>query len=242
VPHPAGERLPPRLQLEVVELRDPVSVGHLDQLQVAADLLEPSQCLLHVLLLDHCRHLNPHPCRSLRDNGIPEPVTKTPSRARRVELQDENGDEAEGRRQHHRLHWRVHAPLLILVPHGEISSRCLRLPLPDRLPWLSPSSPTGRAVTAQGHPRAIFKRAVKRGNIVLAEATARELGKLSLEEALGLSFLYAEKEPIKFERAALRWLARYVTEGKAVSLLKAQLALSALAELRVGERDSEAPD
>jgi hypothetical protein len=97
-------------------------------------------------------------------------------------------------------------------------------------------------VTAQGHPRAIFKRAVKRGNIVLAEATARELGKLSLEEALGLLFLYAEKEPIKFERAALRWLARYVTEGKAVSLLKAQLALSALAELRVGERDSEAPD
>jgi hypothetical protein len=27
-------------------------------------------------------------------------------------------------------------------------------------------------------------------------------------------FLYAEKEPIKFERAALRWLARYVTEGR----------------------------
>jgi hypothetical protein len=42
-----------------------------------------------------------------------------------------------------------------------------------------------------------------------------------------LLFLYAEKEPIKNERAALRWLARYVTEGKAVSLLKAQLAASA---------------
>jgi hypothetical protein len=35
-----------------------------------------------------------------------------------------------------------------------------------------------------------------------------------------LLFLYAEKEPVKFERAALRWLARYATEGKAVSLLK----------------------
>ena len=75
-------------------------------------------------------------------------------------------------------------------------------------------------MTAQGHPRAIFNRAVERGNLVVAEATARELGKLSLEEGLGLLFLYAEKEPIKFERAALRWLARYVTEGKAVSLLK----------------------
>jgi hypothetical protein len=36
-------------------------------------------------------------------------------------------------------------------------------------------------------------------------------------------FLYAEKEPTKYERAALRWPA-----------LKAQLALSALAELRAG--------
>jgi hypothetical protein len=50
--------------------------------------------------------------------------------------------------------------------------------------------------------------------------------------------LYAEQEPIKFERAALRWLARYVTETRAVSLLRAQLALSALAELRAGEREA----
>jgi hypothetical protein len=77
-------------------------------------------------------------------------------------------------------------------------------------------------VTAQGHPRAIFQSAVELGNLVIAEATARELGSLTLEEALRLVFLYAEKEPIKFERAALRWLARYVTEGKAVSLHKAQ--------------------
>jgi hypothetical protein len=55
-----------------------------------------------------------------------------------------------------------------------------------------------------------------------------------------ISAVYIEKEPIKFERAALRWLARYVTEGKAVSLLKAQLALSALAELRAGEREAAA--
>jgi hypothetical protein len=89
-------------------------------------------------------------------------------------------------------------------------------------------------VTAQGHPRAIFKRAVKRGNIVLAEATARELGKLSLEEALGLLFLYAEKEPVKFERAALRWLARYVTEGKAV--LAAQGPTGAVGACRASGR------
>ncbi len=82
-------------------------------------------------------------------------------------------------------------------------------------------------MSAQGHPRAIFKRVIERGNLVLAEATARELGRLTLDEALRLLFLYAEKEPIKFERAALRWLGRWVTEAKAVSLLKAQLALTA---------------
>ncbi len=45
--------------------------------------------------------------------------------------------------------------------------------------------------------------------------------------------LYAEVEPGKFERAALRWLARYVAEAKP-SLLKAQITLVALSELRSG--------
>ena len=63
---------------------------------------------------------------------------------------------------------------------------------------------------------------------------------MTLEHPLRLLFLYAEKEPIRYDRAALRWLGRYVTEGKAVSLLKAQLALSALADLRVGEREASA--
>lgn len=85
-------------------------------------------------------------------------------------------------------------------------------------------------MTAQGHPRAIFSRAIEQGNLVAAEASAREVGNLMLEEALRLLFLYAEKELVKYERAALRWLARYVAEGKAVSLLKAQLAAAALAE------------
>jgi hypothetical protein len=94
-------------------------------------------------------------------------------------------------------------------------------------------------LTAQGHPRSIFKRAIERGNIVVAEATAREIG-LSLEEALQLVLLYAAYEPAKIERAALRWFARYLDEGKGISLLKAQLALSALAELRAGEREAAA--
>jgi hypothetical protein len=91
----------------------------------------------------------------------------------------------------------------------------------------------------QGHPRSIFKRAVERGNVVVAEATAREMA-LSLEEALQLVLLYAAYEPAKLERAALRWVGRYLEEGEGVSLLTAQLALAALAELRTGEREQAA--
>jgi hypothetical protein len=69
---------------------------------------------------------------------------------------------------------------------------------------------------------------------------ARSPPQLTLENALRLLFLYAEKEPAKYERAALRWLGRYATEGKAVSLFKAQLALAALSELRAGEREAAA--
>jgi hypothetical protein len=46
--------------------------------------------------------------------------------------------------------------------------------------------------------------------------------------------------PERGQRAALRWLDRCLTEGKSVSLLDAHLALSALAELRAGEREAAA--
>jgi hypothetical protein len=38
-------------------------------------------------------------------------------------------------------------------------------------------------LTAQGHSGSIFKRAIENGNLVVAESAAREVGRLSLEEA-----------------------------------------------------------
>ena len=67
-------------------------------------------------------------------------------------------------------------------------------------------------MTAQGHPRAIFKRAIERGNLVVAEMAAREAGNLTLSEALGLVCLYAVAQDAKFERAAVRWLGRFIEE------------------------------
>jgi hypothetical protein len=66
----------------------------------------------------------------------------------------------------------------------------------------------------------------------------KELGLFpSFEDALQPVPLYAAYEPAKLERAALRWFARYLDEGKAVSLLRARLALSVLADLRGGEQE-----
>ena len=47
----------------------------------------------------------------------------------------------------------------------------------------------------------------------MAEDAARELPNLSLEDALQLVHLYAEQDSPKYEKAALRWLERYLEEG-----------------------------
>jgi hypothetical protein len=67
-------------------------------------------------------------------------------------------------------------------------------------------------VTSRGHPYAEFQRALARGNVWVAEAVARELPKVSLEDALKLVRLYADKESPKFEKAAMKWLRRYLDE------------------------------
>jgi hypothetical protein len=67
-------------------------------------------------------------------------------------------------------------------------------------------------VTSGGHRYAEFQRALKNGNVWVAEAVARELPQVSLEDALKLVYLYAEKESPKFERAAMKWLRRCLDE------------------------------
>jgi len=46
----------------------------------------------------------------------------------------------------------------------------------------------------------------------MAEDAARELPNLPLENALQLVHLYAERGSPKFEKAAMRWLERYLAE------------------------------
>ena len=68
-------------------------------------------------------------------------------------------------------------------------------------------------MTAEGSPGAIFWRAIERDNVIVAEGIAREFEVLPLEFALALVHLYGRKGDKRYERAALRYLERYLTEA-----------------------------
>jgi hypothetical protein len=76
----------------------------------------------------------------------------------------------------------------------------------------------------------IFGRAIERGNLVIAETTAREIGNISLVEALELTALIARKDPRRHGRAATHWLRLYVEHSPGAGLDDAAFvgALSAL--------------
>ena len=59
-------------------------------------------------------------------------------------------------------------------------------------------------MTTQGHPRTVFRRAIERGNYLIAITTAREVGRLDLAEAVELSNLIAVHEPARAAAAAGR--------------------------------------
>jgi hypothetical protein len=67
-------------------------------------------------------------------------------------------------------------------------------------------------VSADAHAYARFRRALGQRALWAAEDAAREL-QLSLDDALELVHLYADRRSPKFERAALRWLERYLVES-----------------------------
>ncbi len=66
-----------------------------------------------------------------------------------------------------------------------------------------------------GSPYPRFQRALATGNLHLIRAAAAELPHVDLGDALAVCLAIREAEPERFERAALRWLARYAVEKPA---------------------------
>jgi hypothetical protein len=63
-------------------------------------------------------------------------------------------------------------------------------------------------MTAQGSARTQYRRAIERRNLMGAEMALRDMGAVSLLEALDYLVLLAELRPERAERAAVRWHGR----------------------------------
>ena len=86
-------------------------------------------------------------------------------------------------------------------------------------------------MTSSGSPYARFRRALATGNLAMVRAAAAELPQVDLADALEICALMADAEPERYERAALRWLARFTLEGR-VTLAQVALAVAALETMR----------
>jgi hypothetical protein len=93
--------------------------------------------------------------------------------------------------------------------------------------------------TSQGHPYAVFQRALKRRNVLSALAAAKQLPQLSLLDALELTVLVARKDPRRHPRVASRWLLRYLEEDPHATIEEAALAAASLVALTgVGHQEA----
>jgi hypothetical protein len=83
-------------------------------------------------------------------------------------------------------------------------------------------------MTSQGTAHGRFQRAIHARNVHAAEMAAREMGGLSLPDALPFCLLLADVDPARFDRAIARWHARFVLEAPGITVDEAALALTAL--------------
>jgi hypothetical protein len=70
---------------------------------------------------------------------------------------------------------------------------------------------------------------------VLAEVTAREIGRVTITEALELTALVARKQPHRYGRFAARWLCLYLEEHEKATLEDVELLVSNLGSLATPE-------
>jgi hypothetical protein len=87
-------------------------------------------------------------------------------------------------------------------------------------------------VTSQESPQRRYDRACERRNLFDAEVALKEMGYVSLPNALRLLSLYAAEDSPKFDAAAVRFLGRQIVERHGNTLGSLQLVAAALDELR----------
>jgi len=82
-------------------------------------------------------------------------------------------------------------------------------------------------VPSSGSPYARFRRALGTGDLPLVRAAAAELPRVDLQDALRICLLMSAQDDDRFERAAVRWLARATLETPTMRLDDLRLGLIA---------------
>jgi hypothetical protein len=88
-------------------------------------------------------------------------------------------------------------------------------------------------MTSDGSAYSRFRRALHARNLNLVVAAARELPRVSLDDALHVCLLLRDDHPDRFQRAAVRWLGRFALEAHSVTIddvIEAGDALAAMPE------------
>jgi hypothetical protein len=93
-------------------------------------------------------------------------------------------------------------------------------------------------VTSQGHPWAIYDRAIKAGSLAGAVAAAHNLNQpIVPDQALRLLLLYLRHDPGRYPRAAARWAASAATR-QALDLRGLALPLEPNAHVAPGPKSA----
>jgi hypothetical protein len=86
-------------------------------------------------------------------------------------------------------------------------------------------------MTSDGSAYGRFRRALQKENLQLVRAAAGELPTIRLDDALHVCLLIRDRDPQRYEQAALRWVARFALEAHAATLIDVEAAVRALSQL-----------
>ncbi len=93
-------------------------------------------------------------------------------------------------------------------------------------------------VSIESGAYANFRRALDTQNLTIIRSAAAELPHVPLEDALQVCLILRNAEPAAYDRAVLRWLARFARE-KAFSLGQLKVAIAAFEGLTANPARSE---
>lgn len=83
-------------------------------------------------------------------------------------------------------------------------------------------------MTSDGNAYARFRRALEAGNELQVLAAARELPYIALDDALRICLVLRDGDHGRYERAAVKWVARFALEASGVTLHALRTAANTL--------------